>query len=114
MAKNWKEIKHKASPEARAVMKARVAKVIDEMPLQELRRARRLSQVTIANTMGLAQPEVSKIEHRTDVYVSTLRSYVEAMGGELEIVARFPEGAVKVSQFTDIGEDEEERAPAHT
>ncbi len=51
--------------------------------------------------LEIAQSEVSKIEHRTDLYLSTLRSYIEAMGGELDIIARFPDGAIRVSQFED-------------
>lgn len=74
------------------------------MPLQELRRARNLSQARLAETLGMAQPEISKIEHRTDLYVSTLRSYIEAMGGNLEIIARFPDGAVRVTQFKELEE----------
>jgi hypothetical protein len=51
------------------------------------------------------QGSVSKLEHRTDMYISTLRSYVEAMGGQLEIVARFPDGSVKISKFEDLDTD---------
>ncbi len=46
---------------------------------------------------------VAKIEKRTDMYISTLRSHIEAMGGQLEVVARFPDGAVKISNFSDLG-----------
>ena len=67
--------------------------------LGELRRARRLTQETLAETLGMSQSEVSKVERRTDLYVSTLRRYVEAMGGELQIVARFPNGEVEIIQL---------------
>jgi transcriptional regulator with XRE-family HTH domain len=72
------------------------------MPLQELRQARKLSQEAIATVLGAKQASISKLEHRTDMYVSTLRSYIEAMGGTLEIVAQFPDGEVRITQFTDI------------
>ena len=49
-----------------------------------------------------AGTEVSKIEARADMYVSTLRSYIQAMGGELEIIARFPDGDVRINQFQDV------------
>ncbi len=49
------------------------------------------------------QPPIAKIEKRTDMYLSTLRSHIEAMGGELDVIARFPDGAVKISNFTDLG-----------
>jgi len=45
---------------------------------------------------------ISRMERRTDMYISTLRSYIEAMGGQLDIIARFPEGAVQINQFEDI------------
>ena len=102
MAKKWRDLHNGIPADRRARIEAQVAKDLAEMPLQELRRARELSHVRIAETLGMTQPEVSKIEHRTDLYVSTLRSYIEAMGGELEIVARFPDGAVRVSQFKDV------------
>ena len=66
--------------------------MLAELPLFELRRARELSQQDLAQVLGATQPEVSKIEHRTDLYVSTLRRYIEALGGQLEITARFPDG----------------------
>lgn len=100
----WKEIKNKKlSPDAQARVKERVTTALDELPLQELRRARALSQVTLAELLNTTQPEVSKIEHRADLYVSTLRRYVEAMGGELDIVARFPDGSVRINQFEELG-----------
>lgn len=102
--RTWKEIKQRhASPEVRARAAERTRAMLAELPLAEMRRARDLSQQTLAATMGVAQSEVSKIEHRTDVYLSTLRSYIEAMGGELEIVARFPDGEVRVTQFEELG-----------
>jgi predicted transcriptional regulator len=100
--RSWKEIKGKRlTPNARARVAARTKRLLDEIPLQELRRARELSQITLASAMGVAQSEVSKIEHRTDLYVSTLRNYIEAMGGSLEIVARFPDGEVKIQAFEE-------------
>lgn len=67
--------------------------------LREIRRAREMTQETLAEALGMSQSEVSKVERRTDVYVSTLRRYIEAMGGELEIVARFPNGNVEIIQI---------------
>jgi transcriptional regulator with XRE-family HTH domain len=76
------------------------------MPLQELRRARELTQTTLAELLHTSQPEVSRMEHQADMYVSTLRRYVEAMGGALEIVARFPDGAVEITQFHELTDEE--------
>jgi transcriptional regulator with XRE-family HTH domain len=67
--------------------------------LGEVRRARQMTQETLAETLGMSQSEVSKVERRTDVYVSTLRRYIEAMGGELQIVARFPTGEAEIIQI---------------
>jgi len=67
--------------------------------LGELRRARQLTQETLAESLDMSQSEVSKVERRSDLYVSTLRRYIEAMGGELQIIARFPDGDVEVVQL---------------
>jgi predicted transcriptional regulator len=72
------------------------------MPLNELRNARGLTQEMLAEAMHIQQPAVAKMERRTDMYISTLRSHIRAMGGELEITARFPDGSVKISNFSDI------------
>lgn len=104
MAKKFSELRDRMSPERRARVEALVQAALKEMPLHELRRARDFTQVTLAQAMGTSQGEISKIEQRTDLYVSTLRNYLEAMGGELEIVARFPDGAVKISQFSELEE----------
>ena len=100
MAKKWSELTSKMDPERSARVQARVRKVLKEMPLHKLRAARELTQKQMAATMQIDQGAVSRMERRTDLYVSTLRNFVEAMGGELEIVARFPDGFVKI---TDIG-----------
>ena len=65
--------------------------------LTYLRRARGLSQKAVARTLHASQPEVSRIERRQDLHVSTLRRYVEALGGELELSARFPHGSVIIT-----------------
>jgi transcriptional regulator with XRE-family HTH domain len=69
------------------------------MHLNELRRARRITQGRLASAMQTTQSEVSKLEQRTDTYISTLQNYIRALGGELDIVARFPDGSVRISQF---------------
>ena len=74
-----------------------------EMPLNELRQARGLSQKMLAEVLHVQQPSIAKIEKRTDMYLSTLRSHIEAMGGELDVIARFPDGSVKINNFADLG-----------
>lgn len=102
MAKSFKVLERKMSPEARMRSEEKAKRLIAEMPLQELRAARKLTQEELAKTLNVNQAAVSKLERRADMYVSTLREFVRAMGGELEITARFPEGAVRINQFEDV------------
>ncbi len=103
MAKKFEALRARMSPEAQARVEARAQAMLAEMPLQELRQARGLSQKMLADVLHVQQPSIAKMEKRTDMYISTLRSHIEAMGGELEIVARFPDGAVKISNFSELG-----------
>jgi len=65
--------------------------IAEEMTLQELRRARALTQVRMAKSLGVAQKQISEIEKRTDMHISTLRRSIEAMGGTLSLIAEFPD-----------------------
>jgi len=79
------------SPARRKRIEARAAQLVaEEMSLRELRRAHKLTQARIAETLGIGQDQVSRLEQRSDLLLSTLRDYVEAMGGRLTIVAEFP------------------------
>ena len=69
------------------------------MPLDEIRKAREMTQIQLSEVLGVHQSEVSKIEDRTDICISTLVEYVEALGGRLEIRAVFPDHEVRISQF---------------
>ncbi len=102
MTKKFRDLRSGMSAENRKKAAALAAGMVREMPLQELRVARRLSQEALAAALRTRQSSVSKIERRADMYVSTLRSYIEAMGGKLEITARFPDGIVRIAQFGDI------------
>ncbi len=79
-------------------------KLIDEeLSLAGIREARRQSQVALASRLGVQQPAVSKIERQTDLYLSTLREYIEAMGGTLELIARFPDrDPVRITGFKPL------------
>ena len=88
------------SAKDRAEIKTR-AQAARQPPLEQPRSARSLTQTNMAQILGVNQSAISKIEKRTDMYLSTLRSYVEAMGGSLEIQAVFPEGAVRVDILSD-------------
>src|SRR5437868_587070 len=102
MAKPFRTLRGKMSPEARARAAAKAEQLIRDMPLDELREARSLTQEQLAKALGVAQAAVSKMERRTDMYVSTLQTVIKAMGGDLEIRAKFPEGTVRIDQFRDI------------
>jgi DNA-binding transcriptional regulator YiaG len=102
MAKSYRTLREGMSPAARARAEEKTRQLMKEMPLQELRQARKLSQEQLAKNLHTRQSNVSRIEKRTDMYISTLREVIKAMGGDLEIVARFPDGNVKISQFEDL------------
>jgi DNA-binding transcriptional regulator YiaG len=102
MAKSFTILKDKLSLDSKKRIVERVTNALREMPLAELRQARNLTQQQIAKTLKIKQASVSKMESQTDMYLSTMRKYIEAMGGELEIVAKFPEGNVKVEKFQGL------------
>ena len=105
MAKKFRDLIADWSPERIARVEAEAAAMLREMRLDELRRARLKTQQDMAAALRTSQASVSKLERRTDMYLSTLRRYVQAMGGELEIIARFPEGPVRLEQFSELGGD---------
>lgn len=100
--KKFAALRAQMTPEYQARAEEMAHTMLAEMPLNELRQARGLSQKMLAEKLHIQQPAVAKLEKRTDMYLSTLRSHIEAMGGELEVVARFPDGMVKISNFSDL------------
>lgn len=103
---SFAELRARMTPKAQAKAETEALRLDEEMNLAEVRRALRLSQDEIAQTLQIGQGSVAKIEKRADMYVSTLRRFIEAMGGELEIVARFPDHAVKIKNFAELSEIE--------
>lgn len=89
------------TPESHAEAGQLLQQHLTEMPLHELRKAQELSQETLAKTLRVNQAAISRMERRTDMYISTLRNYIRAMGGELEIIATFPEGQVTIENFAN-------------
>ena len=111
MARRFAELRAKMSPDARAESEREFRRMVEEMPLRRLRAARALTQENLASVLHVRQSEISKIERRTDMYLSTLASYVKAMGGTLEVRAAFPDGeVVKISQFESLSEPAPENA----
>ena len=102
MSKPYSILRQEMKPAARKKAAEKTKAMLAAMPLQELRQARSLSQEQLARTLSVKQAAVSKLEQRTDMYISTLRNFIKAMGGDLEIVARFPDGTVRITQFEEI------------
>lgn len=102
MSKPFKLLRQKMSKSAQKVARTKTQHMLKEMPLQELRQAQHMSQERLAALLHTKQANISQIERRTDMYISTLRSYIEAMGGHLDIIARLPEGEVYINQFEGI------------
>lgn len=102
MAKSFNILRNKMTPENQQRLKEKTEQLLKEMPMNELRHARQMSQERLAEALGTKQASISKLEHRTDMYISTIRSYIEAMGGQLKIVAHFPDGDVVITQFHEI------------
>ena len=100
MARNFNELRAKMSPERRALNEAEAKRMLRDMPLDELRAARELTQQHLAEILQIKQASVSKMERRTDMYIGTLSKFIEAMGGQLEIRAIFPDGSVRITQFS--------------
>ena len=101
MARKFNELKAKMPPKRRARIKAMARHTMSEMLLAEIRKQAGLTQVDVAQTLGIKQPSLSKLETQDDMQISTLRRIIEALGGELELVANLPGGTVKLSQFKD-------------
>ena len=103
--KNFNQLRQKArarDPEWDANVAERLRAIEDALALAQLRQSRNVTQVQLADTLGISQGNVSRLEGRSDVYLSTLRSYVEALGGHLEIAAVFDDERVTVA----VGEPE--------
>jgi DNA-binding transcriptional regulator YiaG len=95
-------LRARMAPEAQVAAEA--VRLGEQMDLAEVRRALKLSQDEIAQTLQIGQGSVAKIEKRTDMYVSSLHRFIQATGGESEIVARFPDHAVTIKNFADLAE----------
>jgi DNA-binding XRE family transcriptional regulator len=104
MARSFEELRQMIPPERRARNRQRAQELLAELRLREVRAACELTQEQLAERLDIDQPNVSRIENRSDVHVSTLADYIAALGGRLEILAVFPEGTVRIAQFGNGGE----------
>jgi predicted XRE-type DNA-binding protein len=101
MAHKFRELQMRIPAKRRVRVEERVREAIKEMALDELRTAREFTQAELSQVLRVDQGSISKLERRTDMYIGTLRRYIEAMGGSLQIRAVFPDGEVQINQFED-------------
>ncbi len=103
MAKPFKDLLKSMSPDRLGRIEQQKQEMLWEITLQELRQAVELTQKQLAETLKINQAAVSKMENQSDMYISTLRRFLEAMGASLKIVAEFPDGEVVIDQFSEEG-----------
>ena len=100
MAKSFDDlVKRTTTKRTRTRAARRTKELLGELLLSELRQLAGKSQQQLAAALGIKQPSLSKLENQDDIQISTLRRIVQALGGELEVIAKFPKGAVKIDQF---------------
>src|SRR5438132_10153884 len=95
----------RADPERAARVQAHKASLLAELSLAEVRHARQITQGEVAAALNTTQSAVSRLEHQADLYVSTLKKYVEAVGGRLQIFAEFPDARVPINAFATLGDE---------
>jgi len=100
MAKSFDElVRQTTTKKTRARAALRTQEMLAELLLREVRQLAGKSQRQVAQALGIKQPSLSKLENQSDMQISTLRKIVQALGGELEVLAKFPKGTVKIDQF---------------
>lgn len=99
MPTKWNDLKHKASPEVRAQLKREAHAELHRIGFDKLRHARQQTQIAVAEKLSVGQGSVSRIEKQSDFLLSTLKEYVGALGGQLELRAVFPDGDFVIEKF---------------
>ncbi len=102
MSKPFRNLVDSISPERKRKIDSRTNELLREMEIRELRRALDITQEELALALEMKQSAISRIEHQSDMFISTLRSILSAMGATLKIVASFPEGDIQINQFEDV------------
>ena len=101
MKKKFSELQAGMDPKRLDRSKVRAKEMMAEMLLAEIRKSVGLTQEELAAALGIKQPSLSKLENQDDMQISTLRRLVEALGGNLEIIAHMPRGDVRICQFLE-------------
>jgi len=99
MAKKFKKLEKQMDPKRVSRARAKAKEVMAEMLLAEIRKEAGFTQEDIARTIGIKQPSLSKLESQDDIQVSTLQRLIQALGGQLEMIAHMPGGDIRISQF---------------
>ena len=98
----WQDLEHKNSPEKLAEIRREVLEEYDRMGYAAVRKARKLTQVELAERLGISQASVSAIETNSDLLLSTLAKYIRALGGEIEMYAVFPEATFNLEPLPPL------------
>lgn len=99
---SFNKLKDSMSARSKERIEKKLKKLHQEMALAEVRKAMSLTQTDLAEVLHIKQAALARLENRTDMYISSLRKYITALGGELDIVARFPEGNVRIQNLHDL------------
>ncbi len=99
---SFDKLKEGMSARSKKNVQKKVRQLRGEMALAEVRKAMSLTQVDLAETLHIKQAALARLENRTDMYISSLRKYIVALGGELDIVAHFPDGDVHIQNLHDL------------
>ena len=97
--KNFEELKKQMNPESLQKAEAKTKELMAEMLLAEIRKEAGFTQEDIALKIGIKQPTLSKLESQDDIQISTLQRLIQALGGQLELIAHMPGGDIRISQF---------------
>ena len=100
MATKWNDLKHKSSPAVRARLQKEAHAELERIGFHKLRQARQQTQIAIAERLNIAQSSVSRMERQSDFLLSTLREYVGALGGQLELRVMFPDAGFVIETLT--------------
>ena len=110
MAKTFDELVNRTTTrQTRDRAQRRTRELLGELLLSEIRQMTGKSQQQVADLLGIRQPSLSKLEKQRDIQISTLQKIVQALGGELEVLARFPKGTVKIEQFNSFNDRKPQR-----
>ncbi len=99
MAKSFKNLRDKMSSASKKLSAELAGDLRDEIRLTELRNALGINQEELGELLNKKQAAISRLERRSDMHVSTLREFIKALGGKLEIIARFPDASYHIKQF---------------